>query len=152
MSKLTKYIGQALVIAAIGFVLLNVTFMFFAALILGTNWVISLFTPQAREGIPSPIAGIIPLALIIYFSWLIYRSKLNTIVKATYTTIPTAVGLVIIGISLYRWPIASFSVGSIACCAALYYLSTTKQPWQYYFSIILVGIALLLMALLGVEI
>jgi hypothetical protein len=53
---------------------------------------------------------------------------------------------------LYRWPVAAYSLGSLFGIGVLYYFYRTKQPWLYYYTVILVGFALAIFSLLGGEI
>jgi hypothetical protein len=67
-------------------------------------------------------------------------------------TVPLAVVFATLGIFLYRWPVAAYSIGSLLGIGVLYYFYRTKQPWLYYYTVILIGITMLLVGLLGVEI
>jgi VIT1/CCC1 family predicted Fe2+/Mn2+ transporter len=67
-------------------------------------------------------------------------------------TVPVAVVLVTVGIFLYRWQIVSYSVGSLLCIGTLYCFYRTKQPWLYYYTVVLVGLTLAIFTLLGGEI
>jgi hypothetical protein len=92
------------------------------------------------------------VVIIGIISWIVFRSGLRVLYKAIYMTVPVAVVLATVGIFLYRWPIVSYSVGSLLCIGALCYLYRTKQPWLYYYTVILVGITLAIFTLLGGEI
>ncbi len=92
-------------------------------------------------------------ALVICFvSWSVLKSKLGTLAKATYLTVPAAVVLATAGIFLYRWPAIAYSVGGLLTVGTLIYFYKTKQSWQYYYAVILVATALAIMGILGVEI
>jgi len=67
-------------------------------------------------------------------------------------TVPIAVVLVTIGMFLYRWPVVAYSVGSLFSVGILYYLYRTKQPWLYFYAVILVSLSLLTAGLFGIEI
>jgi len=67
-------------------------------------------------------------------------------------TVPLAVVFVTFGMFLYRWPVAAYTLGSLFSISVLYYFYHTKQPWLYYYTVILVSLTLLLAGLLGVEI
>lgn len=145
-----KNILSALAVAAVGFVLLNLTFLLFAAV----AWGIAFYfggIEMARSWI-GPVSFGVSSILIATFTWLIFRSKWPVLVKAIYLTVPVAVVLVLTGIALYRWPVASYSVGGLLTIAVLYFFWRTKQPWFYYYAVILVALALLIMALTGQEI
>jgi hypothetical protein len=67
-------------------------------------------------------------------------------------TVPTAVALATIGIFLYRWPVVAFSTGGLFSVGVLCSFYRTKQPWIYYYTVILVATTLAIMTFLGVEI
>jgi len=82
----------------------------------------------------------------------IFRSKLNTLYKAIYMTVPLTVVFVTLGMFLYRWPVAVYSLCSLFSISVLYYFYRTKRPWLYYYTLILVDLTMLLVDLLGIEI
>lgn len=150
-----KIILSALAVAIFGFILLNLTFIFdaiyqnaargFVGLFISVNHDMKLYWyPLLMHG-----SFVIVIGLI---SWLIFRSKLDTLYKAIYMTVPVAVVLATVGIFLYRWQIVSYSVGSLLCIGTLYYFYRTKQPWLYYYAVVLVGLTLAIFTLLGGEI
>ena len=116
---------------------------------------IGLFTPVNFETnfqwLPPALHGLF-MVIVGVISWFIFRSKLGTFYKATYLTVPLAVVFVTIGMFLGQWPAATYSLGGLFGIGVLYYLHRTKQPWLYYYSVILIGITMLLVGLLGVEI
>jgi len=150
-----KNILQTLAVALFGFVLLNLTFLFdFLFQTLITRF-INLFTQtdlMMTYGWYPPFLHILFMIVIGLVSWFIFKSRLGTFYKATYMTVPTAVVLATVGISLYLWPIAAYSLGALISIGILYYFYRTKQPWLYYYTVILIGITMLLVGLLGVEI
>ena len=67
-------------------------------------------------------------------------------------TVPLAVVFVTIGIFLYRWSAAAYSLGGLFGAGVLYYLYRAKQPWIYYYTVMLVGLVLAIFSLAGGEI
>lgn len=154
-NKFVKNILSAIAVAIFGFILLNLTFIFdflFQSLIDG---VIKLFTPadinMAWHWFP-PMKHAMFVVIIGLISWFVFKSKLKVLYKAIYMTVPLAVVFATIGIFFYRWQIAVYSLGGLFGVGVLYYLYKTKQPWLYYYTLILIGIVMLLVRLLGVEI
>lgn len=154
-NPIAKNILSAVAIAGFGFILLNLTFLFdflFQSLIIG---LVRLFTPvdlvMAYPWLP-PIMHALFVAVIGLISWSVFRSKLSVFYKAIYMTVPLAVVFATIGMFLYRWPVAAYSLGGLFSIGALYYFFRTKQPWLYYYALILVGLTLLIASLLGMEI
>jgi hypothetical protein len=150
-----KNILSALAVASFGFILLNLTFLLdflFQSLVLGF---IKLFTPvdlmTTHNWLP-PILHVLFVVIIGLISRLIFRSRLGLLYKAIYMTVPVAVALVTIGIFLYRWPLIPYPVGGLLVIGTLFYFYRTKQPWLYYYTVILVALTLTIMAILGVEI
>ena len=98
-------------------------------------------------------AGPITLFVILaVLSWFIFRSKLATLFKAIYITVPVAAVLAFIGAYFYGSPVLIYSLGALFSLGVLAYLFLAKKPWLYYFSVILVSITLFLVVLLNVEI
>lgn len=150
-----KNILTALIMAIVGFILLNATFLFdwlFQSTIKG---LISFFSPINHEDVRVwffPLMHILFVIVIGLISWPILKSKLAPVYKATYLMVPTAVVFVTIGMFLYRWPIFSYSLGILIGFITLYYFKRFKLSWMYYYSVILVGIVLMIMTLSGTDI
>jgi len=154
-NPIAKKILSAVAVAGFGFVLLNITFLFdflFQSLVDG---IIKLFTPadinMAWHWFP-PLKHALFIVIIGLISWLVFRSKMSTFYKAIYMTVPLAVIFVTLGMFFYRWPAVAFSLGSLFAIGVLYYLWRTKQPWLYYYTVVLVGLAMAIIGILGVEI
>ena len=154
-NPMVKNILSALAVAGFGFILLNFTFIFDFLLHSLVAGLIKLFIPVNPEityyWFP-PVMHALFVVVIGLISWLIFRSKLGVLYKAIYMTVPSAVVFVTLGMFLYRWPVAAYSLGSLFGIGILYYFYRTKQPWLYYYTVILVGLALAIFSLLGGEI
>ena len=154
-NPLVKKILSALGVAVFGYVLLILTFIF-DALFQGLLWLFfGLFTPVDLMMTISwfaPLMHGLFLIVIGVLSWFVFRSKLSVFLKAVYMPVPVAVGLATLGIFLYPWPVAVYSLGALACLGVLYYFYRTKQPWLYYFAVILTSLTLVIYTLSGGEI
>jgi len=146
-----KNILSALVVAAAGFVLLNLTFLFYAL-------VFQFFDIFAR-GNPGPIPQWIPaaraiifMAIIALISWLVFRSKLPVLVKATFMTVPTATVLVFVGMFTYPSAFLPYLIGGLLVAGVLFYFYRTHKPWLYFYSVLLVALTLMIFTLMGGEI
>jgi len=150
-----KNILSALAVAFFGFILLNIIFIFDALftglimLILNLFLKGDLFTQYPWLPAVMHVLFVIIISLI---SWLVFRSKLRVLFKAIYMTVPLAVVFVTIGMSLYSWPAISYLIGFLFAILVLYYFYRTKQPWIYYFTLILISLVMLIGAILGTEI
>jgi hypothetical protein len=145
-----KNILSALVVACVGFVLLNLTFLL-AYLV---NQFITLFSPDNPETFHqwlTMIGDIIFLIIIALISWVILRSKLSVLIKATFLTVPTAVALVTIGILLSSLSVLPYLIGALSTISVMFYFYRTHQSWLYYYSVILVALTLLVFTLMGGE-
>jgi len=154
-NPLVKNILSAVAVAIFGFILLNLTFLFDFIFQSVIRALVSLFIPLTPDTNLPLLPGLFHGSFVVVIgliSWLVFRSKLKVIYKAIYMTVPVAVVLATVGIFLYRWPIVSYSVGSLLCISALYYFYRTKQPWLYYYTVVLVGLTLAIFTLLGGEI
>jgi hypothetical protein len=90
--------------------------------------------------------------ILAVLSWFIFRSKLATLYKAMYTTLPMGTVLAFIAIDFYSQPVLVYSFGALFAFGVLAYLFFTKKPWPYYFSVISISIVLFMVRLLGVEV
>ena len=90
--------------------------------------------------------------ILAILSWFVFRSKVVTLFKAIYTTVPVATVLAFIGIYFERQPVLIYSLGALFSLGILSYLFITKKSWLYYFSVIFISITLLVIGLLGVDI
>lgn len=151
-----KNILSALAVAVFGFILLNLTFMLDFLFQSAVVWFIKLFTsdnPEMDWHWFPPLMHVAFVILIGFISWAIFRSKkLGTLYKAIYLPVPLAVILVSIGIFLYIWPIVPYFVSGLFTIGVLFYLYRTKQPWLYYYTVLLVALTLMIFTLLGGEI
>ena len=125
----------------LGFILLNLTFIFDA--------LFQLILRMVRIPINMHILFAI---FILIISWFVLKSKLKNIYKAVYSHIPVAVILVTEGILLYKWTPAVYIVGSLTYGIIILYLYKTKKEWYFYYSVSWLTLALLIMGILGVDI
>ncbi len=150
-----KNLLLALGVAVFGFILLNLTFIFdfiFQSLI---SALINLVIPSIdllsyKEAFPFMHLSFV--IVIIFISWKIFTSKLNGFVKATFMTVPLAVIYVTISILAYPSQMIAYLLGGLFGIGVFVYLYYSKQPWLYYFALILISLALLVGAVLGMEI
>lgn len=150
-NKLLKNILIAFLIAVAGLVLLNLTFAFYTLLV---N-LVGLFLPKDFM-FNNPWFGsmqhVLFLIIIGIISWYVYKSGLKEIYKATYLVVPLAVIFATIGIALYRWPWAAYSVGILSGIGVLIDFLRTKKSWPYIYTLILIGLSMLIFSLIGGEI
>jgi MFS family permease len=148
-----KNILLALAVAVFGFVLLNLTFLFnfLVVKIIGLFVSDEFMSTHQWQWFPM-MRHILFLIIIGLISWPIFRLKLSVLFKAIFMTVPVAVFLVTIGIFLYEWPIVPYLVGGFFTLLVLFCFYRTKQPWLYYYSVILIALTLMIFTLLGGEI
>lgn len=159
MKKLRKLrlenVLSAIIVAFFGFILLNLTFLLDFLFQSVIDSFVSLLTPvnfnMEWSWFP-PIKHVMFVIFIGFISWIIFKSKLKVLYKAVYMTVPVAVILVTIGMFLYPWPVVSYSLCGIVLISVLYYFYRTKQPWLYYYTVLLVSIILAVFTLSGGEI
>lgn len=149
--NLIKKIFPVILIPAAGFILLNLTFLFYFLLDTVMNRLFVYdFNPSMRW-IPV-IKHILSSAVIVVLSWLVLRSKLNELFKAIFSTVPAAVILVILGMLFSPWPAAAYGICALFYAAAIFYLYMTKKSWMFYYAVSLVALALLVMRISGMDI
>lgn len=150
-----KNVLMASAVIVFGFILLNLVFLLDVLFQSLLRQVIGLFVELGPETnifwIP-PLMHILFFALILLISFFILRSKLKTIYKAIFLIVPVATVLVTLGIFLYDFPFILYPLAVLLVLATLFVFYKTKQPWIYYFSVILISIALMIFTLAGGEI
>lgn len=97
-----------------------------------------------------PVLQLVFVALIFLVSWFILRSGLPDFLKAAFSIVPLATGLVTIGMMVP--PIISIPIGAVICGTIIYILIHTKQHWLYAYAIALMSIILAAFTLIGGEI
>lgn len=142
-NQIIKNILSALAVAVFGFILLNIAFIFYTAYQGIIRFVIRIFIPldliewnDSLFPLLSHGSFVVVIGIISFF---VFKSKLKTIYKAIYMTVPLAVVYVTIGIFFYRWPIVSYSLSALFGICVLYYFYRAKQPWIYYYTLILIS-------------
>lgn len=147
---------SAVAIPVLGFILLNVTFLFDALFQSIIRFPFrSLMTAEPVIGEPRWLPVLFHgsfLIVIGLISWAIFRTKWPVLIKAIYMVVPAAVVLVTVGMFLSEWPLLAILVGGIATGATFYYFFRTKQPWQYWYAITLIAIVMFFVTVFGVEI
>jgi len=154
-NKIIKTILSAGAVAAFGFILLNITFLFdfiFQGMIRGLVGLFIPLDPNSDLYWFPPMMHILFLSLIVLISWFVFKSKLKVFYKAIYMTVPLATIFATIGMFLYQWPIVSYSLGILFGMCVLYYFYRTKQPWIYYYTLVLISFTMLIVTLFGIEI
>lgn len=137
----------AIIMAVVGFILLNISFVVNWAFQAVIDMAMHLFTsmgfnnsnwwyPAAKHS-----AFIIMIAVIC---WRIYRLKIGDLTKATFLMVPTAVVLATIGIFLYQSPMIMYATGALAMLITLITFRRAKLSWHYYYAVIITAVALLI--------
>ena len=154
-NPIVKNILSALAVAGFGFVLLIITFIFDSVFQSLVDGIIKLFTPadinMAWYWFP-PLKHALFIVIIGFISRIVFRSKIRTLFKAIYMIVPLAVVFATLGMFLYRWPLAAYSLGGLFAIGISYYFYRIKQSWLYYYTVFLISLVMLLVGLLGVDI
>ncbi|MBS3147218.1 hypothetical protein J4471_06005 [Candidatus Woesearchaeota archaeon] len=153
--SIAKKILYAFIIAIIGFILLNITFMayflfqsiirFFFRLVINIDYNSNYYWYP-------PLLHLLFVIVISLISWYIFHLKIKNISKAIFFCVPLATVYVTLGIFFYKLPIITYLLSGLFFISTYYYLIKTKKSWFYYYTLILVSFAMLLVGLLGVEI
>ena len=144
MRQSIKNILSALAVVVFGFVLLNIAFIF--------DFLLQSLVRRLLGSVYPFVLHILFMFLICLISLFIFKSKLGVLFKAIYMTVPLAVIYLTIGIFFYRWLLLPYLFGGLFFTCVLYYFYRTKQPWLYYYTLILMTVVMLLVGILGVEI
>ena len=152
---IVKNILWILAVTIGGFILWNIAFIFdalFQTVIRGFFGLFITLDENARYyWFPWMMHGLF-VVVICLISWPIFKSRLGTLYKAVYSTVPLAVIFVTIGVFLYQWPVLVYFFGGLFGIGVLYYLYTTKKSWIYYYAVIFTGLTLAIFTLMGGEI
>ena len=154
-NKTLKNILSALAVAFFGYILLNFTFIidFLFQTLIDKEVKIFLSIEGNKIWLWYPaVKHLFFLFLIVLLSRYIFKSKLKTIYKNIYFTVPLSAIYVTAGMFLYRWPIAAFLTSSYFFFGFLYFFKRTKLSWLYYYTLILVTLVFLIGSLLGTQI
>lgn len=144
---------SVIVIAAGGYVLFILMFLLAALTAQAGDALARAISGKENAAIGQPTWTIIFVVLLACASWLIFRSKLNDLIKATYLTGPLMVAFVLMGIVLYgqpQWVI--LGAGAAVAAAVLAYLYVRKLSWLYFVATIYTTGVAAYIALAGVEI
>ncbi|MDD3315248.1 MAG: hypothetical protein PHH05_07145 [Syntrophaceticus sp.] len=147
--KTWQNILSILVIAGVGFVLFNVAFLLAAFVFNASIKIMGL--PQ--DAAPPVVGRVAYLIIILLISWLVFRSKLNNLVKATYLTMPLMIVLIMLGISTYQQPAwLTAGIGAMIVRAVVYYIYNKRLSWLYYFATFYVALLALCVMIFRIEI
>lgn len=147
-----RYIWQSLIISAIGFMLLNASFL------LDFLWhnSVTLAIMQITGSDPNELHAWYPpalkvsfLLLVLFASYFVLTSKFNTVIKAAFTVVPVATLL----LTTAQFFAGSSTYATLSCvvilAGILYWISKHGMPWQYLFSVTLAGIGSLAFIITG---
>lgn len=153
---ITKDMLPLIVIPIAGFILLNITFILFFIFQSVCRIFLRIFVnfdPEMHFMWFPALMRILFVVVILIISFFILRiKKIKPILKAVFLTVPTATVLVVMGTFLYQSPLISYILGFILVSGVLYYFYKTKQPWFYYYSVILISLTLAIFTATGGEI
>jgi len=144
-----KNVLSAVAIVIGGFILFNIAFILASLVIKATINIMRLPLDSAP-----PFISIVVFALLIaIISYYIFKSKLNTIVKAAYFTLPLMVVQLSLGIVLYQQSKLLIAViGALIIAALLMYFYKKKLSWQYYFATLYVAVLGLIIMAFNIQI
>jgi len=148
-----KNILSMLVIVGIGFVLFNVAF--FIAYLVSEAYDIIIMPFADRFSIASAIHfswHYLYIFIVLMLSWFVFRTRLNDLAKASFSTMPMVVVLAEVGVQFYRFPFLVWVIGVVFVCAVILFLYNTKRSWLYYFATIFVVAVVIFAMLSGMEI
>ena len=143
-----KNVLSVIIISAGGFILFNVAFLLAAVIFNGIGTIMG-----TMEQAPGFIATGAYLLLLLFISWLVFRSKLNHLAKAAYLTMPLMAVLILAGVRFYQQPQwVVFGTGAVIVGAVTFYIFRKNLPWLYYFATFYVAALALYVVIAGIEI
>jgi hypothetical protein len=144
----------AIAVIVFGFILLNLVFIFYALFLRAMESIMSfIFNISVVDyfWFPKSIHALF-LIIIGVLYWLVFKLKINDVYKAICMTAPLAVVFTFISILFYSWQILVYLFGALFSIGVLYYFYRTKQPWIYYYVLILIALVFLIVNILGIDI
>lgn len=143
---------MAILVAAAGYVLLNIAFIadfLFQGLI---DKIVGQFTSLNVNRIWPWYPSVKYLAfftIILILARFIFPSKIKRTYKVIFFTLLLTLIYTTIGIFLYRYPIISYLLCLYFFFGFLYFFIRKKQSWMYYYALILVSLTLLIFNFFG---
>lgn len=149
MKKSLKNLMSILVIVLGGFVLFNLAFILAALFINGAMRIVG----TTNSPLPHFFSRVLYLVVIFLISLGVFKSKANTLVKATYLTMPLMIILVFLGMVLYGQPILLIiAICGLIISMVLLYLYKKNLSWHYYFATLYVAILGLCIMIFNIQI
>jgi hypothetical protein len=153
--KIMYTILYILAIPIFGYILLGLTFLLDALFQGLIDFLINLFihlNPNMTLYWYPPLKHSLFVVLIGIISWFIFKSELKDIYKAIYLFVPMATVYVTLGIFFYTIPFLPYILSFLVFLGVLHYIHKKKLSWIYYYSLLLISLLMLIVALAGVEI
>lgn len=153
-SKL-RTILQIVIIPILGFLLLNLTFVFDALYQSIIRRIIRDFVSFDPDSHISWLPSMLHFSFVILISIIskfVFNLKLNLLFKSSFSMVPVATVLVTIGMLSYPNLAITFFTGAIFVFSIYLYLIKTKQAWQYFYALCLITLALIIGSITGMEI
>lgn len=130
-----------------GFVLFNVAFILVALL----NRAFGYFALGESQNPRITLAVFV--VILIVLSWFVFKSKMSTLLKATYLTMPLMSFLVIAGIYTYPLPQwMTFSLEGLLIGLCVGFIRLKRLEWEYLFSVFYCTLLGLIIVLFNVQI
>jgi hypothetical protein len=144
-----KQVLSIVVLMAGGYVLFTLAFMVFAFVVNG----LMVLGGQPENASPPAMGRVVAYLLILILSWLVFRSRLPVLAKATVLQMPLMVTLVMLGIALYGQSIVSIiMLGIVVIGATAVFIAYRKLSWQYWFSTGYVAVLALCIMIFDIQI
>jgi hypothetical protein len=115
------------------FILFNLAFSLAALIINGLAWIFKLFVQSDDVALNMMYYFYVYYLMILLISMLIFKSKANILLKATFLPLPVMVTLLLIGINLFERPKwIPITIGALILSGLFAFLKRKNLPWQYY--------------------
>lgn len=146
---------QAVLVALLGFALLNAAFMLDFLYQSVFERIARLFMdPEEFHRLEwmRTLMNLSFMALMVAAAYLVLKSGFHMVIKAAFFAVPTATVLLITYITLYPRNTFAVALCVIEFLAALSVMLRNRVHWLYFFSFLLTAASLAAMALLGIDI
>lgn len=153
--SLAARILQAVLVALLGFALLNAAFVLDFLYQSAFRRIAGLFmNPEEFNELEwlRTIMNLSFMGLMAAASYFVLRSGFHLVIKAAFLAVPTATVLLITYITLYPRNTLAVAACVIEFLAAFAVLLKKRAHWLYFFSFLLTAASLAAMALLGIDI
>lgn len=147
-NKTVKKILSALLVTVFGYIVINLTYLIDFIFQTFLDDAVGLFTKAEVNLVWHwyPIAkDLLFLLIVALVSRSVFQSKMKTLYKNIYLTLPLSVIYTTINIFFFRWPIAVYLAEAYFFFGFLYVFKRLKLSWLYFYTLYFFSLLILVL-------